>query len=91
MKHLKIVNVKKFVTSIVIFILLVISIFNLCFAKTEVETEEYVVSVGETLWSIARENKKDGQDIREYIYELRQLNSLDDCMIYPNQVIKIIK
>lgn len=91
MKHLKIVNVKKFVTSIAIFILLVISICNLCFAKAEIETEEYVVSAGETLWSIASENKKDGQDIREYIYELRQLNNLEDCVIYPNQVIKIIK
>ena len=30
--------------------------------------EEYVVSAGETLWSIASENKKDGQDVREYIY-----------------------
>ena len=53
--------------------------------------EEYVVSTGETLWSIASENKKDGQDVREYIYELRKLNELDDCMIYPNQVIKILK
>ena len=53
--------------------------------------EEYVVSAGETLWSIASENKKDGQDVREYIYELRRLNELDSCIIYPNQVIKILK
>lgn len=88
---MKIVNKKRFITSASIFALVIISIFSLCFAKAEVEIEEYVVSAGETLWSIASENKKDGQDIREYIYELRQLNSLDDCMIYQNQVIKIIK
>lgn len=88
---MRIINKRKFITSILIFILAIISVLNFCFAKAEVETEEYVVSVGETLWSIARENKKDGQDIREYIYELRQLNNLEDCVIYPNQVIKIIK
>lgn len=88
---MRIINKRRFTTSVLIFALVIISIFSLCFAKAEVETEEYVVSTGETLWSIASENKKDGQDIREYIYELRQFNNLDDCTIYPNQVIKIIK
>lgn len=53
--------------------------------------EEYVVEKNDTLWSIASENKKAGQDIREYIYELQKLNNLDYCMIYPGQEIKIIK
>ncbi len=88
---MKIVNRRRFITSISILALVIISIFSLCFAKNEIETEEYVVSTGETLWSIASENKKDGQDIREYIYELRELNELEDCMIYPNQVIQIVK
>ena len=88
---MRIVNKKRFIISIVIIIALLISLFNLCFAKTEVVTEDYVVSAGETLWSIASENKKAGQDVREYIYELREVNNMNDCMIYPNQVIKIIK
>lgn len=88
---MRIVNKRRFITSIVIMIALLISIFNLCFAKQEVVTEEYVVSTGETLWSIASENKKAGQDIRQYIYELREINNMNDCLIYPNQVIKIIK
>ena len=88
---MRIVNKKIFIISIVIIIALLISLFNLCFAKTEVVTEDYVVSAGETLWSIASENKKAGQDVREYIYELREVNNMNDCMIYPNQVIKIIK
>ncbi len=88
---MKIVNKKRFITFITVSILLLISLLNLCFAKSEVITEDYTVTQGDTLWSIACENKKAGQDIREYIYELRKLNDLDDCMIYPNQVIKIIK
>ena len=87
----RIANKRRFITSIVIMVALLISIFNLCFAKQEVVTEEYVVSTGETLWSIASENKKAGQDIRRYIYELREINNMNDCLIYPNQVIKIIK
>lgn len=53
--------------------------------------EEYVVSNGETLWSIACENKKEKQDVREYVYQLRELNNIDDCIIVPGQTIKIIK
>lgn len=86
---MKIVNKKRFITSITIMLLIVISVFNLCFAKSEMITEDYVVSAGDTIWSIACENA-DG-DIRKYIYELREINNLNDCMIYPGQVIKIIK
>lgn len=91
MKHLKIVNKKRFITGITILIVLIINLFNLSFAKAKVETENITVSAGDTLWSIACEYKKSGQDVREYIYELRQLNNLNDCVIYPGQVLKIIK
>lgn len=53
--------------------------------------EDYIVTSGETVWSIASENKKDGQDVREYIYELQKVNKLENYMIYPGQEIKIIK
>lgn len=59
--------------------------------KENIQTEEYVVCAGQTLWDIAEENKKLGTDTREYVYELRKLNGIDDCIIYPGQVIKIIK
>lgn len=60
------------------------------FGAEEVVTEDYTVSAGETLWDIAEENKQDGQDVREYVYQLRELNNID-CIIYPGQTIKIIK
>ena len=68
---------------------MIISIFNLCFAKNEVKTEEYVVSAGETLWSISCDNAQG--DVRKYLYDLKELNSIDDSMIYEGQIIKIIK
>lgn len=79
----------------VLFIGLIL-IFMLIIPKNTVEAESaiyenYNVCQGETLWSIASENKKDGQDVREYIYQLQKINSIKDCLIYPGQVIKIIK
>ena len=84
-----IVNKKRFITFITIILLILISLFNLCFAKSEVITEDYVVAAGDTIWSIACDNTKG--DIRQYIYKLRKINNLNDCMIYPSQTIKIIK
>ena len=54
-------------------------------------TSSYIVSSGETLWSIGTENLPEGMSIQEYIYELRKLNNIDDCIIYPGQEIQIIK
>ena len=88
---MRIVNKKRFVTVITILIVLMINLFSLSFAKAKVETENITVSAGDTLWSIACEYKKSGQDIREYIHELRKINDLDDCIIYPGQVLKIMK
>ena len=88
---MKIVNRRRFITSISIMIILIISIFNCVSAIRTVEYQEYTVIQGDTLWSIASENKKTGQDIREYIYELREINNMNDCLIYPNQTITIIK
>lgn len=78
---------------VIVVVILLISIFifgSIANADSSIY-EEYVVTPGETFWSIAVENKKDGQDVREYIYQLQKVNGLDDCMIYPNQTIKIIK
>lgn len=76
---------------IILFLILVAIMPKKTVEAYAMKYEEYVVSTGETLWSIASENKKDGQDVREYIYELRKINDLDDCLIYPGQVIRIIK
>lgn len=88
---MKIVNKKRFTTSITILMIILIALLNKCVAHKSIETEDYMVSTGDTLWSISCEYKKTGQDVRSYLYELRELNNLNDCIIYPGQVIKIIK
>lgn len=88
---MKIVNKKRFISVVTILTIVVITLFSKCSATKKVEAEEITVSAGDTLWSIACEYKKSGQDVREYLYNLRELNELNDCIIYPGQVIKIIK
>lgn len=88
---MRIVNKKRFISVVTILTIVVITLFSKCSATKKVETEEITVSAGDTLWSIACEYKKSGQDVREYLYNVRELNELNDCIIYPGQVIKIIK
>lgn len=80
---------------IIVFLILVFTAITKWCVKTvwgkESTIEDYTVSAGETLWEIALKNKKDGTDTREYVYELRKLNNIDDCIIHEGQVIKIIK
>lgn len=89
---MRIVNKKRFILAVTILTVLIITLFSHCSAMPKNnEIESIVVSTGDTLWSIASEYKKPEQDVREYIYELRKLNNLTDCTIYPGQEIQIIK
>lgn len=88
---MKIVNRKKFIRSIAIVIFLLIAIFNVSIAKSNNEEEiiDYTIAPGQTLWSIAREYTPDSKDIRQTIYEIKQLNNMSDSTVYENQTIKI--
>lgn len=78
---------------IIIFMIIIISI---CFIysnsnkpKKMVETK-YVVSKGETLWTIANEYAPENEDLRQYIYEVKQINNTSIQTIYEGQVINIL-
>ena len=88
---IRIVNRKKFIRSIAIVIFLLIAIFNVSIAKSNNEEEiiDYTIAPGQTLWSIAREYTPNSKDIRETIYEIKQLNNMTDSSIYPRQTIQI--
>ena len=92
---MRIVNKRKFFKSIftLIFIIIISFIcFNSIFYKEEVTTKEiqYTVAKGERLWDIAEQYKRPGQDIREYIYEVKKINNMKDSTIYENQELTII-
>lgn len=52
--------------------------------------EEVKIKEGDTLWEIAETHFPDSnKDIREYIYEIKKLNNLDNTYIYAGQTIKL--
>ncbi len=51
---------------------------------------EITLEQHQTLWDIASKHAGDGQDIRKYIYEIRQLNGISDpAGLQPGQVIRL--
>ena len=92
--RIRIVNRRKFIRSTAILIFLLIALFNVSIAKSnkeEAEIVEYTISRGETLWSIAEENKAEREDIRQYIYDIKKLNNMTDSTVYEGQTIQIKK
>ena len=84
---MRIVNRKKFIRSIgitiglIIFIILMLS--NISFSHTEVSYKEIAISSGDTLWSIAKQEKNyndyfDNRDIRDIVDEIKYLNKLSN-------------
>lgn len=84
---MKIVNMKKFLRmTLIVFVIIVgISLYfsNVSFSKGDIKTKTVNVTKGDTLWSIAREEQEnnayyENKDIRDIIYEIKQLNKLDN-------------
>lgn len=90
---MRITNKFKFIRSMAILIFLLIALFNISVAKSNEEAKiiSYTVSKGETLWSIAEEYKAENEDPRQYIYDIKKLNNMDNSNIYEGQILQIIK
>lgn len=95
---MKIINRKKFVRSIVILLIILIFILiifiNKAYSNSDIKyIEEYVVK-GETLWSIAEKQVKENKyfynkDIRNVVYDLKQINNMKTSEIHEGMKIKI--
>lgn len=81
---IKIVNKKKFIRSFILLMgIIIVAILgiNNTYSKTEVSYKEDYIIKGDTLWSIA-ENEVNtnsyykNKDIREVMYEIKQLNNI---------------
>lgn len=95
---MKIVNFKRFsmfVIGVILMIVLFISIFNTkSLSRTEIDYMEFTVSSNDTLWKIANIVKENNinynnKDVREIIFEIKQINNLKDSNLYNNQIITI--
>ena len=59
-------------------------------ADAPIQTVEYVVEAGDTLWAIASD-AADGIDPRTALIEIQELNGIEGGLIHPGQVILIAK
>lgn len=94
---MKIVNVKKFIRTIsilVILILIIILFSNKTYSKVDTEYKEESIILGDTLWSISQEEAKnnkyfENKDIREIVSEIKRINKLDNLDLREGQKLLI--
>lgn len=86
---MRIKNKFKFIRSTTILILIILGIFCISISKEKTEYIDYTVGRGETLWSIAADHT-DG-DIRDYIYEIKNINNMTTSELLEGQTIKLLK
>ena len=94
---MKIVNVKKFIRTIsilVILILIIILFSNKTYSKVDTKYKEESIILGDTLWSISQEESKNNEyfenkDIREIVSEIKRINKLDNLDLKEGQKLVI--
>lgn len=58
-------------------------------ADQPVTTVPYTVGQGETLWGIAESVTDEGEDVREMLVVVRDLNELDGSTIHAGQILRL--
>ena len=82
-------NIRRFITSILILAIIIFAIFRKPNdSNTFYQIETIYISKGDTLWSIAEQYKL--RNIRDYIYEIRQLNNMQSVELHIDQELQII-
>ena len=95
-KQYLIKNRKRFIISITLlclsFIFILSVILDNNYARGEKETIPHItvlIKEGDTLWSLAKKYKPRKMDIRQYIKEIREVNSLESANIVSGNYIQI--
>ena len=94
---IKIVNKKKFIRSFIFLVgLIFLTLIGIThtYSKTELSYKEDYIIKGDTLWSIAENEINHNEyyknkDIREVMYEIKQLNNLQNGNLEIGQKILI--
>ena len=90
----KIVNIKKFVRSVLIIVGIVICIGlfigNISFSHVEKQYKTIYVDSGDTLWSIAKDYY-DETDVRNRVSEIKEINNLANSSIREGQELLLVK
>ena len=101
MKSFKIVNMKKFMRSIVILNIIILSIIFLLakvsFSHNDETTMNYdtiTISTGDTLWQIALLQQQinpyyETKDVRDIIAHIKKINQLQNSNLKVGQILKV--
>ena len=94
----RIVNVKRFILSSTILFLLIVlalsAIINITYSCNETDFKTIYVTEGDTLWKIAEKEKAnnmyyENKDIRDIIYDIKNINELNISNLRIGQELKI--
>lgn len=94
----RIVNVKKFiVSSTILFSMVFIAVsmlVNVAYSKNNINYKTVYVTQGDTLWTIASEEQENNnyyedEDIRDIIYDIKNINNLSASDLKVGQELKI--
>lgn len=87
----KVKDIVKVVVFFIILFIIVDIILTNSVAKTKIETVDYVVKDGDTLWSVACKICSNNSNIylQNVISDIGTINNIKDSTIYKGQIIKI--
>ncbi|NBI07929.1 LysM peptidoglycan-binding domain-containing protein [Senegalia massiliensis] len=93
-KRLVIVNKFRFVTFLLVLILLFALLLNnllsvVVASNTDSEYKQIHVKEGDTIWCIAKSNNPEGDDVREVVYKIKKINNISNEWIEAGDILKI--
>ncbi len=77
------------ISTIVVMLVLLLATAVHAVGGSPVETIEYHVRSGDSLWSIADTIAEDGEDLRGVVATIRHLNDLSTVVIRPGDVLEL--
>ena len=92
------INLKKFIRALVIVIGITILITFLAtksiYSYEKLKTKTIYTNKGDTLWNIALDEKENNKyykdkNIREIVYDIKQINDMQDSIILSGEALKI--
>lgn len=95
---LKIVNIKKFIRSLIVIISCILFLlfigFNNTYSKGEVKYKNEYITNGDTIWNIAKKEVQENKyfenvDVRTVVKELKNLNNINNQTLEIGQKIQI--
>lgn len=96
-KRYRVVNRRKFISFLAIILTIIIVSTTILLTRdnkvySSIYKENYIsmnIKEGDTLWNIAINHMPKGYDVRKMVFEIIELNNIENASIYPGDSIKL--